>query len=94
MIYTMTTHAIFRATALATAAAFSLAASAFAQTTNNPFPGSIETEEGLIVVDIIEFALVPDADGEPARMMLMIDEPGIERMGGELPFRKPVRSSC
>ncbi len=79
MIFPMTIHTIFRAAALA-AAAFPFAVVAFAQTTNNPFPENIETEEGLIVVDVVEFASVPDADGAPARMMLMIDEPGTERM--------------
>lgn len=46
------------------------------QTTNNPFPNPIETEEGLVIVDMIEFATLPDSDDQPARMMLLTDEPG------------------
>ncbi len=72
--------------ATASLALFFLAAPACAQTpeegetTNNPFPDPIETEEGLVVVDVVEFAEVPDSDGEAARMMLLVDEPGTGRM--------------
>ena len=53
----------------------------FAQnTTNDPFPDPIKTEEGLLIVDVSEFASLPDYDGEPARMMILIDEPGTSRM--------------
>ncbi len=50
------------------------------QITDNPLPDPIEAEEGLVVVGIEEFAVVPDADGQPARMMLLVDEPGTGRM--------------
>ncbi len=58
----------------------SLGSSACAQTTNNPFPEHIETRQGLIVVDVVEFASLPNQGGEPARMMLMIDEPETSRL--------------
>ncbi len=50
------------------------------ETTNDPFTTDLEVEDGLVVVDVEEFASVPDSDGEPARMMLMVDEPATERM--------------
>lgn len=50
------------------------------QTTNNPFPEPIETEEGLVIVDVAEFADLPDYEGQPARMMLLVDEPGTSRL--------------
>lgn len=52
----------------------------FGQTANNPFPDPIETEDGLVVADVEEFASVPDSDGEAPRMMLLVDEPGTGRM--------------
>ncbi len=67
----------------AVGALFALAAgasSALAQTTDNPFPTPIETEEGLVVVDVEEFASLPDVGGEAVRMMLLVDEPGTGRL--------------
>ena len=61
-------------------AAALVAAPAAAQGTNDPFPLPIETAEGVIVVDFVEFAQLPDVDGAPARMMLLVDEPGTGRM--------------
>ncbi len=61
-------------------AAALVAAPAAAQGTNDPFPRPIETTEGVIVVDFVEFARLPDVDGAPARMMLLVDEPGTGRM--------------
>ncbi len=49
-------------------------------TTNDPFPEPIKAEEGLVIVDVSEFASLPDYDEEPARMMILIDEPGTSRM--------------
>ena len=51
----------------------------FAQTANDPFPRPILTSDGVIRVDVVEFASVPDVGGEPARMMLMSHEPGTRR---------------
>ena len=53
---------------------------ALAQTTNDPFPDPIEAVEDVIVVDFVEFATIPDIDGETARVMIMVDEPGTSRM--------------
>lgn len=52
---------------------------AAAQTTNDPFPEPIGSGRETIVVGVAEFATVPDVDGIPARMMLMVDEPGTRR---------------
>jgi len=68
------------APALAWLLALALPAVAAAQTTNDPFDTPIETEEGLAVVDVVEFASLPDSDGQAARMMLLVDEPGTGRM--------------
>jgi hypothetical protein len=53
---------------------------AFSQTTNDPFPEPIAAVDGVIRVNFVEFAVVPDVDGQPARMMLLTDEPGTRRM--------------
>jgi Glucose / Sorbosone dehydrogenase len=55
------------------------AAPLFAQTANDPFPRPILTSDGVIRVNVVEFASVPDVGGEPARMMLMSHEPGTRR---------------
>jgi len=59
-----------------------LASSTLAQTTttNDPFPTPIPASEGVITVSFVEFASVPDRDGQAARMMLLVDEPGTRRM--------------
>ena len=51
-----------------------------AQTTDDPFPRPIASTEGVILVDFVELASIPDVAGEPARMMLLVDEPGTDRM--------------
>jgi len=53
------------------------AACAFAQ---EPFPQPINTTDGVIRVNIAEFASLPDVGGEPARMMLLVNEPGTRRL--------------
>jgi glucose/sorbosone dehydrogenase len=62
--------------ALATA----VAAAQSPQTTNDPFPDPIQATEGVIGVNFIEFATVPDANGAAPRMMLLTDEPGTQRI--------------
>ena len=52
----------------------------FAQRTADPFPTPIPTTEGVIQVRFVEFASIPDTDGEAARMMLLVDEPGTRRL--------------
>jgi len=56
------------------------AAPVCAQTTDDPFPTPIPAADGAVVVHFVEFARVPDVDGEAARMMLLVDEPGTRRM--------------
>src|SRR5687768_6901978 len=51
-----------------------------AQKPDDPFPLPIPAEEGAIRVNLAEFASLPDIDGVPARMMLMVDEPGTRRL--------------
>ena len=62
------------------AVASALGAGAAAQTTDDPFPAPIPRTEGVVTVGIEEFATLPDADGEAARMMLLVDEPGTGRL--------------
>ena len=50
-----------------------------AQRTDDPFAEPIEASEGVITVDFVEFATIPDHNGEAARPMLLIDEPGTGR---------------
>ena len=49
-------------------------------TTDRPLPNPIETEEGLVVVDVVDFARIPDHPNGPARMMVLFDEPATERL--------------
>jgi hypothetical protein len=49
-------------------------------TTNDPFPDPIETRDEVVIADVAEFASLPDYNGNPARPMLMVDEPGTSRM--------------
>lgn len=48
--------------------------------TSDPFPEPIETREGVVVIDVVEYASIPDVDGEPARMMTLVHEPGTDRL--------------
>src|SRR5438046_2372643 len=57
-----------------------LVATPLAQAPNDPFPTPIPTVDGVIKVDFVEFASIPDSDGQPARMMLLVDEPSTRRM--------------
>jgi len=49
-------------------------------TTNDPFPDPLIADKDVILVGADEFAELPDYDGRPARMMLMVDEPGTSRL--------------
>jgi hypothetical protein len=57
-----------------------MASSALAQTTNDPFSLPIPAADGVLSVNVVEFATLPDVDGQPARMMLLVDEPGTGRL--------------
>src|SRR5688500_13854568 len=48
--------------------------------TNNPFPEPIEATEGVIRINVREFASIPDVDGAAARMMNLVDETGTKRL--------------
>jgi Glucose / Sorbosone dehydrogenase len=50
--------------------------------TRNPFPQPLEANEGVIKVQFVEFASLPTVPGQeqPARMMLLLDEPGTGRL--------------
>jgi hypothetical protein len=56
---------------------------AFAQgPTRNPFPQPLEAKADVITVQFVEFASLPDIPGQtqPARMMLLVNEPGTRRL--------------
>lgn len=61
------------------AASLLAGAPAAGQTTTDPFPTPINTASP-IVVNYREFATIPDSNGEPPRMMLLVDEPGTKRL--------------
>ena len=48
-------------------------------TTGDPFPDPVPAA-GAITVGVVEFASLPFVDGAPARMMLLVDEPGTGRL--------------
>jgi hypothetical protein len=56
------------------------AAPVLAQTPDDPFPDPIEAVADVVVVGFQEFATLPDVDGGPARPMLLVAEPGTDRM--------------
>ena len=57
-----------------------LASGAQAQTSADAFPQPINATDNIVRVGLTEFATLPDVDGMPARMMLMLDEPGTRRL--------------
>lgn len=65
--------------ALIVLACLGAASPAPAQQTGDLFPDDIEAEQDVITVDVVEFAAIPDAGGEPARMMTMVWEEDTER---------------
>jgi hypothetical protein len=65
---------------LFTVAALAAAAPVYSQATNDPFPTPIAANEGVIAVNFVDFATIPDIDGEAPRMMLLVDEPGTRRL--------------
>src|SRR5258705_1222752 len=46
----------------------------------DPFPQPINIKDDVIRVNLTEFATIPDVGGEPARMMLLVNEPGTRRL--------------
>jgi hypothetical protein len=56
-----------------------LPAAALAQPTRTPL-APIDSVTGTVVVGVADFAEIPDIDGVPARMMILVDEPGTRRL--------------
>jgi hypothetical protein len=46
----------------------------------DPFPQPINIKDDVLRVNIAEFATIPDAGGDPPRMMLLVNEPGTRRL--------------
>ena len=69
-------HTILRAAA----AAVIVGSLAYAQTAVDPFPTPIPATEGVVTVNVREFASLPDIDGVAARMMHIVTEPGTKRL--------------
>jgi glucose/arabinose dehydrogenase len=46
----------------------------------DPFPTPIEATQDVIAVSFTEFAAIPNAGADPARMNLLVDEPGTRRL--------------
>ncbi len=71
---------------IATAIGFAFAATALialpgcAQSTGDPYPEAIPTDEGVIVVPVTDFVRLPDVNGAPARAMHAVVEPDTERV--------------
>ena len=57
-----------------------MTACTLAQTTDDPFSTPIAAGKRAIEVGIVEFAAIPNSDGQAARMMLLVDEPGTGRL--------------
>ena len=63
------------------AAVVVIGASVVAQAPNDPFPAPINATDGIIKVNFVEFATLPDLGGPmPARPMVLVDEPGTRRL--------------
>lgn len=56
-----------------------IGSAAMAQQSNNPFTNPIEAQNDIIVVNFEEFATLPAINGEQARMMQLVAEPGNNR---------------
>jgi Glucose / Sorbosone dehydrogenase len=48
--------------------------------TVDPYPTPIETKEGVVAVNFVEFAKIPDVNGEAPRMMHLVNEPSTKRI--------------
>ncbi len=63
-----------------TFAVFLIASPGCAQTADDPFSSPLFESREAIVVDFAEFAVIPDSDGEPPRIMHLANEPVSERL--------------
>ena len=68
-----------RAFALAVTTIVTVAA-APQQLTLDPYPTPIETTQGVVAVNFVEFATIPDVAGAAPRLMHLVDEPGTKRL--------------
>jgi hypothetical protein len=60
---------------------FAATAGLVAQVPNDPFPAPINATDGIITVNFVEFATLPDLGGQqPSRPMILVDEPGTKRL--------------
>ena len=72
---------MFRTVSLAVIIGLAAAAASAEQLSADPFATPIEATQGVIGVSFIEFAQLPDAEGNEApRMMHLIDEPATKRL--------------
>ena len=72
---------MFRKVGVVLALAFAAAAPAAEKLSRNPFTASIEARQDAIAVSFVEFATIPNAQGNEApRLMHMIDEPATQRL--------------
>ena len=46
----------------------------------DPYPTPIEATQGVVTVGFVEFASIPDENGEAPRLMHLVDEPGTKRI--------------
>jgi glucose/arabinose dehydrogenase len=70
----------YRSFAALIALTFVSAVGAAQQPTLDPFPTPIETTQGVVAVNFVEFATIPDIKGEAPRLMHLVDEPGTRRI--------------
>ena len=69
----------YRHLAILTSATLLSGFAAAQEPTLDPFPTPIETREGVIAVNYVEFATIPDVGGQAPRLMHFVDEPGTKR---------------
>jgi hypothetical protein len=63
------------------ASALLIGTAVLGQTPTDPFPTPINATDAVIKVNFVEFATLPDLGGQmPARPMLLVDEPGTQRL--------------
>jgi len=65
---------------LTLAVVFATASPLAAQTPTDPFPDPIGSGHAPIVVDYVEFAVIPGVGDAPPRMTILVTEPGTRRM--------------
>ena len=69
-----------RAAIAVVVATLAATAAAQPQLTLDPYPTPIETTQGVVAVNFVAFATIPDVGGAAPRLMHMVDEPGTKRL--------------